>query len=85
MLCAALIEARSYERFRLLSEKLEYRSSRKFCKKLMISEAHHYTLFMKFVKKSRKPTIDLDEKWKAILDFDENLMNILGNKETMHG
>jgi tRNA-(ms[2]io[6]A)-hydroxylase len=51
----------------------------------MISEAHHYTLFMKFVKKSRKPTIDLDEKWKAILDFDENLMNILGNKETMHG
>jgi tRNA-(ms[2]io[6]A)-hydroxylase len=85
LLCAALIEARSHERFRLLSEELVDQSSRKFCKKLIISQAHHYTLFLKFVKKFRKPTIDLDEKWKAILDFEENLMNTLGNKETMHG
>ena len=85
LLCAALIEARSCERFRLLSEELEDRSLRKFYKKLMISEAHHYTLFLKFVKKFGKSTIDVDEKWEALLDFEANLMKTLGNKETMHG
>jgi len=85
LLCAALIEARSCERFRLLSEELEDRSLRKFYKKLMISEAHHYTLFLKFAKKFAKTTIDVDEKWEALLDFETNLMETLGNKETMHG
>ena len=85
LLCAALIEARSCERFRLLSEELEDRSLRKFYKKLMISEAHHYTLFLKFAKKFGKSTIDVDEKWEALLDFEANLMKTLGNKETMHG
>ena len=51
----------------------------------MISEAHHYTLFLKFVKKFGKPTIDVDEKWEALLDLEANLMKTLGNKETMHG
>ena len=85
LLCAALIEARSCERFRLLSKELEDRSLRKFYKKLMISEAHHYTLFLKFAKKFGKRTLDVDEKWEALLDFEANLMKTLGNKETMHG
>ena len=85
LLCAALIEARSCERFRLLSEELEDGSLRKFYKKLMISEAHHYTLFLKFAKKFGKRTLDVDEKWEALLDFEANLMKTLGNKETMHG
>jgi len=85
LLCATLIEARSCEIFRLLSQELEDRSLRKFYKKLMTSEAHHYTLFLKFAKKYRKPTIDVDEKREALLDFETNLMKTLGNKETMHG
>ncbi|RYE21337.1 MAG: tRNA-(ms[2]io[6]A)-hydroxylase [Sphingobacteriales bacterium] len=42
----ALIEARSCERFRLLSEQLEDESLRKFYYKFMVSEAGHYRLFI---------------------------------------
>lgn len=45
MICA-LIEARSCERFRLLSEKLEEETLRKFYHKFMVSEAGHYRLFI---------------------------------------
>lgn len=45
MICA-LIEARSCERFRLLSENLEEEALRKFYYKFMISEAGHYRLFI---------------------------------------
>jgi len=47
LLCAALIEARSCERFRILSEELTDKKLRSFYRKLMISEANHYTLFLK--------------------------------------
>ena len=50
LLYAALIEARSCERFRILSEELEDPKLRKFYRKLMISEANHYTLFLKFAR-----------------------------------
>ena len=50
LLIAALIEARSCERFRLLSEELEDTKLREFYKKLMISEAGHYTMFLKFAR-----------------------------------
>ena len=42
----ALIEARSCERFRLLSEKLEEEELRHFYHKFMVSEAGHYRLFI---------------------------------------
>lgn len=45
MICA-LIEARSCERFRLLSEGLEEEALRQFYYKFMISEAGHYRLFI---------------------------------------
>jgi tRNA-(ms[2]io[6]A)-hydroxylase len=45
MICA-LIEARSCERFRLLSENLEEEALRKFYHKFMVSEAGHYRLFI---------------------------------------
>src|SRR4030095_1896679 len=51
LLIAALIEARSCERFRLLSERLEQPELRKFYRHFMESEAGHYTLFMKLAKK----------------------------------
>ena len=50
LLYAALIEARSCERFRLLSEALEDKNLAKFYKKLMISEANHYTMFLGFAR-----------------------------------
>lgn len=45
MICA-MIEARSCERFRLLSENLEEEALRKFYYKFMVSEAGHYRLFI---------------------------------------
>ena len=46
LLLCALIEARSCERFRLLSEGLEDEALRKFYYKFMVSEAGHYRLFL---------------------------------------
>ncbi|MBU2920463.1 tRNA-(ms[2]io[6]A)-hydroxylase [Winogradskyella psychrotolerans] len=84
LLYAALIEARSCERFRLLSEALEDKKLAKFYRKLMISEAGHYTMFLNFARKygDRK---DVDDKWDALLDYEAEIMKNLGNKETIHG
>lgn len=46
LMIGALIEARSCERFRLLSENLEDPVLRKFYYKFMVSEAGHYRLFI---------------------------------------
>ena len=50
LLYAALIEARSCERFRLLSETLKDETLREFYRKLMVSEANHYTMFLGFAR-----------------------------------
>ncbi|WP_412984815.1 tRNA-(ms[2]io[6]A)-hydroxylase [Pontimicrobium sp. IMCC45349] len=84
LLYAALIEARSCERFRLLSEELEDKKLAKFYKKLMISEANHYTMFLGFARKygDRK---EVDQKWNDLLDYEAQIMKDLGKKETVHG
>ena len=50
LLIAGLIEARSCERFRILSEELEDKKLKKFYRKLMISEANHYTMIHELCK-----------------------------------
>lgn len=84
LLIAALIEARSCERFKLLSEELEDKKLAKFYRKLMISEAGHYTMFLNFARKygERK---EVDKKWQALLDYEADIMKDLGKKETVHG
>lgn len=84
LLIAALIEARSCERFRLLSEELEDADLREFYKKLMISEAGHYTMFLKFARQygDRK---EVDEKWESLLFFEAQIMKDLGNQQLIHG
>ena len=85
LLIAGLIEARSCERFRLLSEELEDVELRKFYRKLMISEAHHYTLFLKLARKYAPKEVNIESKWQGLLDFEANLMKELGSQETIHG
>jgi len=84
LLYAGLIEARSCERFRLLSEKLTDPKLRTFYKKLMISEAHHYTLFLKLAKTYTAEEV-VQNKWKDLLVFEAQLMQNLGKKENIHG
>lgn len=85
LLCAALIEARSCERFRILSEALEDAKLRNFYRKLMISEAHHYTLFIKLAKKYAPSKELVDQKWEALLEFEGKLIKKLGDQERIHG
>mgnify|MGYP000073312915 CR=1 FL=1 len=84
LLYAALIEARSCERFRLLSEELKDKELAEFYKNLMISEANHYTMFLGFARKygERK---EVDKKWNDLLVYEAELMKNLGDRETIHG
>ena len=85
LLCAALIEARSCERFRILSEELEDRKLRSFYRKLMISEANHYTLFLKLARKYGPSKETVDQKWQSLLDYEATVIRKLGDKESIHG
>ncbi len=84
LLYAALIEARSCERFRLLSEELKDKELAQFYKSLMVSEANHYTMFLGFARQygDRK---EVDKKWEELLVFEAEIMKGLGTSETVHG
>ncbi len=84
LLYAALIEARSCERFRLLSENLEDPELAKFYRDLMVSEANHYTLFLNFARQYGNRQ-EVDEKWQALLEYEAELIKNLGTKESIHG
>ena len=84
LLVSAMIEARSCERFRLLSEEINDADLRKFYRGLMASEARHYTLFLRFAKKYGEG-IDVDARWNEYLEFESTLMEKYGKKETIHG
>lgn len=84
LLYAALIEARSCERFRLLSEQLKDKDLAKFYHKLMASEAGHYTMFLKFARQYGD-LIEVNQKWQDLLDYEATIMQNLGSKEKIHG
>ncbi len=84
LLYAALIEARSCERFRLLSEELTDKSLAEFYRELMVSEANHYTMFLGFARQygDRKA---VDKKWEQLLIFEAEIMKDLETTKTVHG
>lgn len=84
LLYAALIEARSCERFRLLSEHLEDKELAEFYRKLMVSEANHYTMFLGFARQFGNRE-EVDSKWQSLLEYEAKIMRNLGTKETVHG
>jgi tRNA-(ms[2]io[6]A)-hydroxylase len=51
----------------------------------MISEAHHYTLFLKLARQYGKDEKTVNQKWEALLEFEAQLMSQLGKKESIHG
>jgi tRNA-(ms[2]io[6]A)-hydroxylase len=84
LLYAALIEARSCERFRLLSQELEDKKLAEFYRKLMISEANHYTMFLKFARQYGQRDL-VDQKWNSLLEFEAQIMKDLSKTEHIHG
>ena len=84
LLFSAMIEARSCERFRLLTEKLDDPDLVEFYRELMISEAHHYTTFLGFARKYGNG-IDVDKRWQEFLDYEGEIIKNYGKEESMHG
>jgi tRNA-(ms[2]io[6]A)-hydroxylase len=84
LLFAALIEARSCERFRILSENIGDTALAAFYRDLMVSEAGHYTLFLGFARKYAEE-IDVEKRWKEWLEFEASVIANYGTKESIHG
>lgn len=84
LLFAALIEARSCERFRVLSENIQDADLAAFYKGLMISEANHYTTFIGFARQYAE-TDDADKRWQEFLDYEAEVISRFGVKQSIHG
>ena len=84
LLFAAMIEARSCERFKVLSENIDDQDLSTFYHKLMISEARHYTMFIKLAK-TLCPNVDIDSRWEEFLVFEGEVISRYGKKEAIHG
>jgi len=84
LLICALIEARSCERFKRLSEGLNDEYLRNFYRRFMESEAGHYTLFIELAETY------FDEKkvrsrWKQWLEYESKIMKQLAPRgDRMH-
>ena len=77
LLTCALIEARSCERFRLLSEQISEPSLRSFYREFMIAEANHYVLFLELAKDYGRNEKYVMERWNEYLVKEAEIMNSL--------
>lgn len=84
LLFAAMIEARSCERFRVLSQNIKDEELAKFYHELMVSEATHYTTFLNFARQY-SIDVDVEKRWKEWLDFEGALIQSYGKAEAIHG
>lgn len=84
LLFAAMIEARSCERFKVLSENILDDELKVFYRDLMASEAGHYTTFLGYARKYTL-SVDVEKRWKEWIDFEDSIITKYGNKETVHG
>jgi len=73
LLCCALIEARSCERFRLLSLHCTDADLRRFYHAFMVSEAGHYRLFMDLAE-SYFPKNQVRARWEEYLQYEAKVM-----------
>jgi len=76
LLTFAMIEARSCERFRLLSQHIEEDYLKTFYHEFMVSEAGHYRLFIDLAKEYM-PADYVKERWNAYLAEEVNILNSL--------
>jgi len=84
LLVCALIEARSCERFKRLSEGLDDAYLRKFYRRFMESEAGHYTLFINLAE-TYLPKDKVRKRWKEWLKYEADvIMNLDVRGDRIH-
>lgn len=84
LLFAAMIEARSCERFRVLSKNIKDQELAKFYHELMVSEATHYTTFLNFARKYAED-VNVEKRWAEWLEFEGELIQSYGKTGAVHG
>ncbi len=85
LLFSAMIEARSCERFKILSENIKDQDLKEFYHELMISEANHYTTFLRFARKYGNEYENVNSRWAEWIEFEAKMVKSYGKKETIHG
>jgi tRNA-(ms[2]io[6]A)-hydroxylase len=80
LLISAMIEARSCERFRLLSLHISDDNLKKFYHEFMVSEAGHYRTFLDLAK-TYCPEEKVKKRWQEMLEFEADIME----KRTLRG
>ncbi len=84
LLACALIEARSCERFRLLSQNLEDKELSEFYHQFMVSEAGHYRMFLSLAEEYGEKT-KVQKRWQEYLDHEAMIMKDLAIRgDRMH-
>ncbi|MFC3880680.1 tRNA-(ms[2]io[6]A)-hydroxylase [Algoriphagus namhaensis] len=76
LLMNALIEARSCERFKLLSKGIPDQELQKFYYELMISEAGHYVTFLELARHYQDTEL-VNARWKEWLSFEAEVISEL--------
>lgn len=84
LLFAAMIEARSCERFKVLSDHIEDQELAKFYYDLMASEARHYTTFLKLAKQYLDAEA-VEARWEEWLVYEAGVIGRYGTEEKIHG
>ena len=84
LLMAAMIEARSCERFSVLSNNMKDQELAKFFGDLLASEAGHYALFLGFARKYMDREI-VDKLWDEFLTYEAEYIKKQGVKPLVHG
>jgi tRNA-(ms[2]io[6]A)-hydroxylase len=84
LLFSAMIEARSCERFKVLSQNIQDKELAKFYHELMVSEAGHYTTFLGYARKYCGE-LDIEKRWQEWIDYEDGIIRNYGKRETVHG
>jgi tRNA-(ms[2]io[6]A)-hydroxylase len=84
LLFSAMIEARSCERFKVLSENIQDEELSVFYRDLMESEAGHYTTFITYARKYGNG-IDVEKRWREWIEYEASVIANYGKKDTIHG
>jgi tRNA 2-(methylsulfanyl)-N6-isopentenyladenosine37 hydroxylase len=84
LLFSAMIEARSCERFKVLSENIKDPELAQFYRQLMESEAGHYTTFITFARKYGHG-IDVEKRWREWIEFEDGVIAKYGKADAIHG